>query len=139
MKYNLRFKLDVKKNVYISKKVVTSAEPYYQISAIITINNKRINYYTGFSAQADAWFNTISNDGKHSYGVRKGCYAKKGTRVVTYSDANRALNVISATMLTLSTQCEEMTKEIIVEALNEALGKTARNKSKDIEVVSGEP
>ena len=41
MKYNLRFKLDVKKNVYISKKVVTSAEPYYQISAIITINKKR--------------------------------------------------------------------------------------------------
>lgn len=83
MKYNLRFKLDVKKNVYISKKADMSAEPYYQISAIITINNKRINYYTGFSAQADAWFNTISNDGKHSYGVRKGCYAKKGTRVVT--------------------------------------------------------
>lgn len=138
MKYNLRFKLDVKKNVYISKKADMSAEPYYQISAIITINNKRINYYTGFSAQEDAWFNTISNDGKHLYGVRKGCYAKKGARVVTYSDVNRALNVISATMLTLSTQCEEMTKEIIVEALNEALGKTARNKCKDIEVVSGE-
>ena len=139
MKYNLRFKLDVKKNVYISKKVVTSAEPYYQISAIITINKKRINYYTGFSAQENAWFNTISADGTHSYGVRKGCYAKKGARVVPYSDVNRALNVITATMLTLSTQQEELTKEIIVEALNEALGKTARNKPKDVEVVSAEP
>ena len=42
-------------------------------------------------------------------------------------------------MLTLSTQQEELTKEIIVEALNEALGKTARNKPKDVEVVSAEP
>ena len=139
MKYNLRFKLDVKKNVYISKKVVTSAEPYYQISAIITINKKRINYYTGFSAQENAWFNTIADDGKHTYGVRKGCNAKKGAHVVPYSDVNRALNVITATMLTLSTQQEELTKEIIVEALNEALGKTARNKPKDVEVVSAEP
>ena len=139
MKYNLRFKLDVKKNVYISKKADMSAEPYYQISAIITINKKRINYYTGFSAQESAWFNTIADDGKHTYGVRKGCYAKKGARVVPYSDVNRALNVITATMLTLSTQQEELTKEIIVEALNEALGKTARNKPKDVEVVSAEP
>ena len=139
MKYNLRFKLDVKKNVYISKKADMSAEPYYQISAIITINKKRINYYTGFSVQENAWFNTISADGTHSYGVRKGCYAKKGARVVPYSDVNRALNVITATMLTLSTQQEELTKEIIVEALNEALGKTARNKPKDVEVVSAEP
>ena len=139
MKYNLRFKHDVKKNVYISKKADMSAEPYYQISAIITINKKRINYYTGFSVQENAWFNTISADGTHSYGVRKGCYAKKGARVVPYSDVNRALNVITATMLTLSTQQEELTKEIIVEALNEALGKTARNKPKDVEVVSAEP
>ena len=139
MKYNLRFKHDVKKNVYISKKADMSAEPYYQISAIITINKKRINYYTGFSVQENAWFNTISADGTHSYGVRKGCYAKKGVRVVPYSDVNRALNLIAATMLTLSTQQEELTKEIIVEALNEALGKTARNKPKDVEVVSAEP
>lgn len=138
MKYNLRFKLDVKKNVYISKKVVTSAEPYYQISAIITINKKRINYYTGFSAQENAWFNTIADDGKHTYGVRKGCNAKKGARVVPYSDVNRALNLIAATMLTLSAQHEEMTKEIIVEALNEALGKSTRNKCKDVEAVSAE-
>ena len=138
MKYNLRFKLDVKKNVYISKKADMSAEPYYQISAIITINKKRINYYTGFSAQESVWFNTIADDGKHTYGVRKGCYAKKGARVVPYSDVNRALNVISATLLTLSAQHEEMTKEIIVEALNGALGKTARNKCKEVEVVAAD-
>ena len=108
MVYYLNFRLDVKKNVYISKKADMSAEPYYQISAIITINKKRINYYTGFSAQESAWFNTIADDGKHTYGVRKGCYAKKGARVVPYSDVNRALNVISATLLTLSAQHEEM-------------------------------
>lgn len=49
--YNLRFKIDVKKIVYISKKADMSTEPYYQISAIITINKKRINYYTGFLAR----------------------------------------------------------------------------------------
>ncbi|MBR5282199.1 MAG: phage integrase SAM-like domain-containing protein [Alistipes sp.] len=139
MDYNLRFKLDVKKNVYISKKA-KSAEPYYQISAIITINNKRINYYTGFSAQTNVWVNTKSEDGKHNYGVRKGCYAKKGSRVVPYSNVNRALDKISAALLTLSSQTVEMTKETIVEALDSALGKVARrSKRQKVEDVSVEP
>ena len=107
MKYNLRFKIDVKKNVYISKKAV-GAEPYYQISAIITINKKRINYFSGFSAQKSAWFGSAidakKGDGNRTYGVHRGCNAKKGTRIVPYSDVNKALDVISATMLTLSTQ-----------------------------------
>lgn len=80
--YNLRFKIDVKKNVYISKKADMSAEPYYQISAIITINKKRINYFTGFSAQKSVWFNSSTDakkgDGSRTYGVHKGCLAKKG-------------------------------------------------------------
>ena len=135
MKYNLRFKIDVKKNVYISKKAV-GAEPYYQISAIITINKKRINYFTGFSAQKSVWFNSATDakkgDGNRTYGVHRGCNAKKGTRIVPYSDVNKALDVISATMLTLSTLHEEINKEVIVETLDSALGKALRIKNQEM-------
>ena len=141
MKYNLRFKIDVKKNVYISKKAV-SAEPYYQISAIITINKKRINYFSGFSAQKSAWFGSAvdakKGDGNRTYGVHRGCNAKKGTRIVPYSDVNKALDVISATMLTLSTQHEEINKEVIVEALDSALGKAPRIKNQE-KVITPKP
>ena len=37
MKYAIKFRLDIKKNVYVSKRAVNT-EPYYQISAIITIS-----------------------------------------------------------------------------------------------------
>ena len=56
MLYSIKFRLDIKKNVYVSKKVV-NAEPYYQISALIRINKgATIHYYTGYSAQQKAWF-----------------------------------------------------------------------------------
>lgn len=132
MKYNLRFKIDVKKNVYISKKADMSAEPHYQISAIITINKKRINYFTGFSAQKSVWFNSISGakkgDGNRTYGIHKGCLAKKGTRIVQYSEVNRTLDLIAATMLTLSSKHDVITKEDIIATLNEVLGKSPKKK-----------
>ena len=50
MLYSIKFRLDIKKNVYVSKKAV-STEPYYQISALIKINKgATIHYYTGYSA-----------------------------------------------------------------------------------------
>ena len=56
MLYSIKFRLDIKKNVYVSKKAV-STEPYYQISALIKINKgATIHYYTGYSAQKNAWF-----------------------------------------------------------------------------------
>lgn len=99
MKYNLRFKLDVKKNVYISKRADMSAEPYYQISAIITINKKRINYYTGCSAQKSAWFGctaeATSGDGNRTYGIRKNNYAKHKSSLVLYSVVNKKLDLLA--------------------------------------------
>ncbi len=115
-----------------------SAEPYYQISAIITINKKRINYFSGFSVQKSAWFNSAleakRGDGNRTFGVHRGCLVKQGTRIVMYSEANKALDVISATMLTLSTTHKELCKENIITALDEALGKKPR-KNKVVEAV----
>ena len=140
MVYFLNFRLDVKKNVYISKKADMSAEPYYQISALITINKDKIHYFTGYSAQKSTWFSSFAEakkgDGNRTYGVHKGCLAKKGTRIVQYSEVNKALDLISATMMTLSNHNNSICKEDVVNALDEALGKTPRKKKhSEIEVI----
>ena len=140
MVYYLNFRLDVKKNVYISKKADMSAEPYYQISALITINKDKIHYFTGYSAQKSTWFSSFAEakkgDGNRTYGVHKGCLAKKGTRIVQYSEVNKALDLISATMMTLSNHNNSICKEDVVNALDEALGKTPRKKKhNEIEVI----
>ena len=131
MVYHLWFKIDVKKNVYISKKAV-SAEPYYQISAIISVNKNKIHYFTGYSAQKSVWFNSVAEankgDGNRTCGIHKGCLAKKGTRIVQYSEVNKALDLISATMITLSNEYDSLSRELIIEALDKALGKTPRKK-----------
>ena len=74
MLYTIKFRLDIKKNVYVSKRAVNT-EPYYQISAIITINkNQTIHYYTGYSAQKSAWFGSpaeaSNGDGNRTYGIQ---------------------------------------------------------------------
>ena len=131
MVYHLWFKIDVNKNVYISKKAV-SAEPYYQISAIISVNKNKIHYFTGYSAQKSVWFNSAAEankgDGNRTCGIHKGCLAKKGTRIVQYSEVNKALDLISATMITLSNEHNSLSRELIIEALDKALGKTPRKK-----------
>lgn len=132
MVYSLNFKLDVKKDIYISKKAV-SAEPFYQISANISINKIKIHYFTGYSAQKIAWFNSAESankgDGNRTFGIHRGYYAKKGVRTVQYAEANRALDIIAATMLSLSTKSDKINKESIIKALNEALGKKPRKKN----------
>lgn len=138
MDYRLRFRLDVKKNIYQSKKEA-GAEPYYQIGALVSINGrKEVNYYTGYKAQKGAWFGSVvearKSDGNRTFGIHKGCLAKKGSRLVQYSDANRALDLISATILTLSAKHSDLSKEELVGALDEALGKnikaTVKNEEK---------
>ena len=137
MKIYVHFKIDVKKSAYISKKAM-SAEPYYQISAIITVNKTKIHYFTGYSAQKSAWFNSAADankgDGNRTHGIHKGCLAKKGTRIVQYSEVNKALDLISATMITLSNEHNSLSRELIIGALDKALGKTPRKKCKEIEV-----
>ena len=75
MQYSIKFRLDIKKNVYVPKKAV-STEPYYQISALIKINKgATIHYYTGYSAQKNAWFGSAVEaykaDGHRSYGIHR--------------------------------------------------------------------
>ena len=128
MEYSIRFRLDIKKNVYVSKKAV-SAEPYYQISAIIRVNRQQeIHYFTGYSAQRSAWFGNRNEasrgDGNRSFGIHKNCTAKKRTRIVQYAEVNRTLDLISGKLLSLSQKVETISKEDLIKALDKEIGKT---------------
>lgn len=130
MEYSIRFRLDIKKNVYVSKKAV-GMEPYYQISAIIRINRKQeIHYFTGYSAQRAAWFSSrdeaTRGDGNRSFGIHKNCTAKKRTRMVQYAEVNRVLDLISGKLLSLSQKIEDISKEDLVKTLDREIGKTER-------------
>jgi len=130
MEYSIRFRLDIKKNVYVSKKAV-GMEPYYQISAIIRINRKQeIHYFTGYSAQKSAWFSSrdeaTRGDGNRSFGIHKNCTAKKRTRMVQYAEVNRALDLVSGKLLSLSQKIEDISKEDLVKTLDREIGKTER-------------
>ena len=135
MDITLRFKLDVKKNVYVSKKM-EGLEPYYQICAIIRINHKEVNYFTGFLAQKSAWFSSASEaergDKNRSFGIHKGCYAKKRSLIVQYADVNRVLDLISASIVQLSATTQELTKEELIRTLDEVVGKRKTSTSSPI-------
>lgn len=127
MEYSIRFRLDIKKNVYVSKKAVGS-KPYYQISAIIRINRKReIHYFTGYSAQRNAWFGNQNEasrgDGNRSFGIHKNYTAKKRTRIVQYAEVNRVLDLICGKLLSLSQKTEDISKEHLIEVLDKEIGK----------------
>ena len=135
--YSVRFKLDVKKNVYVSKKAA-NREPYYQINAIIRVNgNKEINYFTGYCAQRSTWFKNAAEANKgdkgRTCGIHKGCNAKKRSRIVPYSEANRVLDLIQATIVTLEDERRHLTKEELIALLDEKIGKT--KSAKAIEVI----
>ena len=128
MEYTIRFRLDIKKNVYVSKKAVCM-EPYYQISAIIRINRKQeIHYFTGYSAQRAAWFSSRDEatrcDGNRSFGIHKNYTAKKRTRIVQYAEVNRVLDLISGKLLSISQKIENVSKEDLVKILDGEIGKT---------------
>ena len=106
MVYSIKFRLDIKKSVYVSKKV-GNAEPYYQISALIRINKgATIHYYTGYSAQQRAWFGSAleasKGDGNRSYGIHKNAYAKKKSTMVLYSEVNKKLDLIASRLALLA-------------------------------------
>lgn len=135
MEYSIRFRLDIKKNVYVSKKAVNT-EPYYQISAIIRVNRQQeIHYFTGYSAQRSAWFGNRNEasrgDGNRSFGIHKNCTAKKRTRIVQYAEVNRTLDLIGAKLLSLSQKVETISKEELVTVLDKEIGKTPKKESQD--------
>lgn len=130
MEYSVRFKLEVKNNVYVSKKNALT-EPYYQISAIIRINHRSdIKYSLGFSAQKSAWFgkpqDALKGDGNRSCGIHKNHTAKKKSRLIQYSEVNRAIDLVEGKLLSLSTKVEDISKEELFQILNVELGKTCK-------------
>ena len=123
MEYSIRYRLDVKNNAYVSKKN-GSTEPYYQISAIIRVNGTReIHYSLGYSAQKSAWFSkaedALKGDGNRSCGIHKNHTAKKKTRLVQYSDVNRAIDLVSAKLLSLSNKVKDVSRDDLIRALDE--------------------
>ncbi len=127
MKYAIKFRLDIKKNVYVSKRAV-STEPYYQISAIITINkNQTIHYYTGYSAQKSAWFGcaaeATNGDGNRTYGIHKNNYAKHKSCLVLYSVVNKKLDLLASRLAILSNERETITRDELIEILDKEIGK----------------
>jgi integrase len=127
MVYSLKFRLDVRKNVYISKKAV-GTEPYYQISAFIKINKATtIHYYTGYSAQKSAWYGcaseAIKGDGNRTYGIHRNNYAKhKGNRVL-FSEVNRKLDLIASRLAILSAERDDISRDELIEILDVEVGK----------------
>lgn len=133
MKYTVRFKLDVKSNVYVSKKRGNDAEPYYQISAIIRINGAReLHYSLGYSAVKSAWFahpaEATKGDGHRTCGIHKNHTAKQKNRIVQYAEINKAIDLVEAKLLSLSNKVTDISKEDLIAALNEELGKSPQNK-----------
>ena len=127
MKYAIKFRLDIKKNVYVSKRTVNT-EPYYQISAIITINkNQTIHYYTGYSAQKSAWFGSpaeaSNGDGNRTYGIHKNNYAKHKSSLVLYSVVNKKLDLLASRLAILSNEREAITRDELIEILDKEIGK----------------
>jgi site-specific recombinase XerD len=137
MDYSLRFRLDVKNNVYVSKKN-GSTEPYYQISAMIRINkNREIHYSLGYSAQKSAWFANPNEagkgDGNRICGIHKNHTAKKKNRIVQYAEVNRAIDLVSGKLLSIANKVGDISKEDLIETLNMELGKSPRKKPKETE------
>ena len=127
MVYSIKFRLDIKKSVYVSKKV-GNAEPYYQISALIRINKgATIHYYTGYSAQQRAWFGSAleasKGDGNRSYGIHKNAYAKKKSTMVLYSEVNKKLDLIASRLALLAEEREDISRDELLGILDIEVGK----------------
>ena len=123
----IKFRLDVKKNVYVSKRDINT-EPYYQISAIITFNKKQtIHYYTGYTAQKSAWFGNVTEalkcDGNRTYGIHKNNYAKHKGSMVMYSVVNKKLDLLASRLSILSSERKTITRDELIEILDREIGK----------------
>lgn len=130
MQYSIKFRLDIKKNVYVPKKAV-STEPYYQISALIKINKgATIHYYTGYSAQKNAWFGSAVEaykaDGNRSYGIHRNAYAKRKTSIVLFSEVNKKLDLIASRLALLAEEREDISREKLIEILDMEVGKKTK-------------
>ena len=145
MHYSIKFRLDIKKNVYVSKKAV-SAEPYYQISALIKINKgATIHYYTGYSAQKNAWFGSAVEaykaDGNRSYGIHRNAYAKKKTSIVLFSEVNKKLDRIASRLAMLAEERDDISRDELIDILDVEIGKKTKEQVEEdnpIECKSGE-
>jgi integrase len=145
MLYTIKFRLDIKKNVYVSKKAV-SAEPYYQISALIKINKgATIHYYTGYSAQKNAWFGSAVEaykaDGNRSYGIHRNAYAKKKTSIVLFSEVNKKLDRIASRLAMLAEERDDISRDELIDILDVEIGKKTKEQVEEdnpIECKSGE-
>lgn len=127
MTYHVKFRLDIKKNVYVPKKA-HSTEPYYQISALIRINKSRtIHYYTGYSAQKSAWFGTAADankgDGNRTFGIHRNAYAKRKSSKVMFSEVNNRLDLIVRKLTVLSEECADISREDLIAYLDTEIGK----------------
>ena len=130
MVYSIKFRLDIKKNVYVSKKV-RSTEPFYQISALIRINKSRtIHYYTGYTAQKSAWFGSASEankgDGNRTYGIHRNAYAKHKTSTVLFSEVNKKLDLMASRLAILAEEHDDISREELIEYLDVEIGKKER-------------
>lgn len=136
MEYTVRFRLDVKNNVYVSKKDA-GKEPFYQISAIIRINRGReIHYSLGYSAQKSSWFATAAEankgDGNRGCGIHRNHTAKHKTRIVQYAEVNRAIDLIAGKLSSLANKVDDITKEELIEVLDAELGKSPKKEKEQI-------
>ena len=127
MQYSIKFRLDIRKNVYVSKKAV-STEPYYQISALIRINKgATIHYYTGYSAQRNAWFGSAleayKGDGNRTYGIHRNAYAKRKTSIVLFSEVNKKLDLIASRLAILAEERDDISRDELIRILDVEVGK----------------
>ena len=127
MIYSIKFRLDIKKNVYVAKRAV-STEPYYQISALIRINKgATIHYYTGYSAQKSAWFGSAveanKGDGNRSYGIHRNAYAKRKSTLVLFSEVNKKLDLIASRLAIIAEERDDISRDELLEILDVEIGK----------------
>lgn len=121
MKYNVSFKLDLRKNdegVWIENKVPLNAK--------ITFAGDRLNYFTGFRIDVKNWQQgDIKKPLPGDQSARKNTKAFEGKREVLYSEVNRRLKNIDAALTILFDNVQVPPDKIdIVRALDKASKKS---------------